>query len=288
MLTEDKQKRSEERRRREVEKFKANIAIPRPGTSSSQPLALPVLEKHGVELSDILYLPLAELRDNPLNDYPPLPEDELEELTADIREKGILVPLIAKLDGTLVCGHNRKAAGLRAGVDRAPVQQILSPLSAALEKDIMKSENDRRRGGRWSKEQKEKFIQENFGEDITRTDHGGARANAGRKSGNQGSMNLEKVGPTEEQSLAKKIEKQSRGRITSGTAKRIVADLRKKAPKRPGSGSERLPARDRRRGEKLRARLKVLESVKQALQKKLENVRNEIEIVRAELRPPSD
>lgn len=232
-----KEKKREERFNREVEKFKANIAIPRPGTSSSQPQNLPVLEKHGIELSDILYLPLADFKDNPLNDYPPLPEDELEELTQDIREKGILVPLIVKLDGTLVCGHNRKAAGLRAGVDRAPVQQILSPLSAALEKDIMKSENDRRRGGRWSKEQKERFVLENFSADLEKDNRGAHK---------QGKKFNELLEPD----LARKIEKQSRGRITSGTAKRIVADLRKKTPKKPDSGSERLPAKDRRRGEK--------------------------------------
>lgn len=276
MLTEDKQKKREERRRREVEKFKANIAIPRPGTSSSQPLVLPVLEKHGVELSDILYLPLADLRDNPLNDYPPLPEDELEELTADIREKGILVPLIAKLDGTLVCGHNRKAAGLRAGVDRAPVQQILSPLSAALEKDIMKSENDRRRGGRWSKEQKEKFIQENFGEVIN-----DERRGSHKRTGKRFTEPLE----TDSLNLAKTIEKQSRGNITSGTAKRIVADLRKKAPKRPDSGSERLPAKDRRRGEKLRARLNTIDALISVLENKLANARAERKAVLRELRP---
>lgn len=275
MLTEEKQKKREERRKREVEKFKANIAIPRPGTSSSQPLVLPVLEKHGVELSDILYLPLADLRDNPLNDYPPLPEDELEELTQDIREKGILVPLIAKLDGTLVCGHNRKAAGLRAGVDRAPVQQILSPLSAALEKDIMKSENDRRRGGRWSKEQKEKFIQENFAQEIS-TDNRGLNRSDVRKFNE-----LSQAGTAD---LAKKIEKQSRGKITSGTAKRIVADLRKKTPKKPDSGSERLPARDRRRGEKLRARLKTIQQVISVLEKKLAAARTEEKSVQKELR----
>jgi len=243
-----------ERKKREIEKFKANIAIPRPGTSVL-PEALPVLVRHGIDLSDILYLPLAQLQDNPLNEYPPLPEEELAELESDIREKGILVPLIVKLDGVIVCGHNRKAAAIRAGLERAPVQQILSPLSAALEKDIMKSENDRRRGGRWSKEQKEAFIRENFEQEIGAAKHGGQRGN--QHSGGQASMNL-----------AREIEKKSRGRIAAGTASRIVAGMRKKGVKAPS-------ARDNRSLGKLQARLKTIQQVIAVLEKKLADARKE-------------
>lgn len=261
-----------ERRKREIEKFKANIAIPRPG-SAVQPEALPVLVHHGIDLSDILYLPLAELQDNPLNEYPALPEEELAELESDIREKGILVPLIVKLDGVIVCGHNRKAAALRAGLKRAPVQQILSPLSAALEKDIMKSENDRRRGGRWSKEQKEAFIRENFEAELTERKHGGARKRSGRK--NQGSLNLEKA--PEGEDLARKIEKKSRGQIPAGTAKRIVAGLRKKAGSAPATG------KDSRSREKLLARLRTIQQVIAVLEKKLADARAQKKIVQMEL-----
>ena len=45
MMTDEKTKKREERFKREVEKFKANIAIPRPGTSGAILQAdLPVLE----------------------------------------------------------------------------------------------------------------------------------------------------------------------------------------------------------------------------------------------------
>jgi hypothetical protein len=169
-----KEQKREEKLQRDIEKFKANIAIPRPGTGVSA-TDLPVLEKHGIELSDILYLTLADLRDNPLNEYPPLPDDELAELTEDIRQKGILIALIVKQDGTIVCGHNRKRAGIAAGIVRGPAQQILSELTPELERDIMKSENDRRRGGQWSKEQKEKFIREKFGAELATDNRGGDR-----------------------------------------------------------------------------------------------------------------
>ena len=269
---EQKAKNRETRFNREVQKFNENIAIPRPGTSGVQITDLPVLEKHGIELSDILYLTLADLRDNPLNEYPPLPDEELAELTEDIRQKGILIALIVKQDGTIVCGHNRKRAGIAAGLVRGPAQQILSELTPELERDIMKSENDRRRGGQWSKEQKEQFVREQFAAQIETTSHGGQRGNQHVKL-SQGSVNL-----------ATEIEKQSRGRITSGTAKRIIADLRKKTRKRPDSGTKRLSAKEKRREEKLTARLETIRGVIVVLEKKLANARVEEKSVLKELK----
>ncbi len=263
---EQKTKKREERFNREVQKFNENIAIPRPGTSAVQGTDLPVLEKHGIELSDILYLTLADLRDNPLNEYPPLADAELAELTEDIRQKGILIALIVKQDGTIVCGHNRKRAGIAAGLVRGPAQQILSELTPELERDIMKSENDRRRGGQWSKEQKEKFIRENFTSEIA-TDNRGLNRKDIRKF-----TELSQGGSAD---LARKIEKQSRGRITSGTAKRIIADLRKKIPKKQDSGSTRLSEKEKRREEKLQAQLETLRGVIAVLEKRLANARSE-------------
>lgn len=256
---EQKAKNREDRFNREVQKFNENIAIPRPGTSGVQVTDLPVLEKHGIELSDILYLTLADLRDNPLNEYPPLPDDELAELTEDIRQKGILIALIVKQDGTIVCGHNRKRAGIAAGLVRGPAQQILSELTPELERDIMKSENDRRRGGQWSKEQKEKFVTENFSAVIETTSHGGQRGN--QHTGGQASMNL-----------AREIEKKSRGRIAAGTASRIIADLRKKTPKKPDSGSASLSMKERRRAEKLAVQIRTLRETKTVLLRKIQDV----------------
>ncbi len=193
--------------------------------------------------------------------------------TASIPAKNKII--ITKPDGTIVCGHNRHRAAGEAGLERVPVQQILSPLSVELEKDIMKSENDRRRGGRWSKEQKEKFIKENFAQEMNRDNRGVNRSVSGKFN------ELSVAGSVD---LAKKIEKQSRGKITSGTAKRIIADLRKKAPKKPDSGSERLPAKDRRRGEKLQARLKTIQQVIAVLEKKLAAARAEEKSVQKELK----
>ncbi len=261
MNAQEKARKREERFQREVEKFKANIAIPRPGTSAIPAADLPVLKKHGIELSDILYLTLADLKDNPLNEYPPLADDELAELTEDIRQKGILIALIVKQDGTIVCGHNRKRAGIAAGLVRGPAQKILSELTPELERDIMKSENDRRRGGQWSKEQKEKFIRERFAEEIARDNRGLNRKDKRKFT------ELSQAGSAD---LAKKIEKQSRGRITSGTAKRIVADMRKKTPAKPDSGSDRLSEKEKRRAEKLALNIRTWRETKAVFARKME------------------
>lgn len=284
-----------DRQTREIEKMREAFAAPRPGglRAALQPPGAEntgeAFARHGVELSDILYLRTDSLKANPNNEYPPLDADEMAELVRDIQEKGILVPLITKSDGTIVCGHNRHRAAGEAGLDRVPVQQIVSVISVELERDIMKSENDRRRGGQWSKEQKEKFIREKFGAEITLTTHGGQRGNQHVKL-SQGSVNL-----------ASEIEKQSRGRITAGTAKRIVADMRKKAPKKPDSGSAglrstdgRMPAKarmpgagtakDRRRAGKLAVRLETIRGVIVVLEKKLANARTEEKDVLRELK----
>jgi hypothetical protein len=262
----------EKREAREIEKMKEAFSAPRPGglrASLAETGAESTLARHGIELSDILYLRTDSLKPNPNNEYPPLEPDEMAELVQDIGEKGILVPLITKPDGVIVCGHNRHRAAQEAGLERIPVQQIVSAISAELEKDIMKSENDRRRGGKWSKEQKEKFIREKFGAELATDNRGGDFGN--QHTGGKSSLNFSQG----QSDLAKKIEKQSRGRITAGTAKRIVADLRKKAPKKPDSRSASLSVKERRRAEKLAARLETLRRLRSVLETKLENVKQE-------------
>ena len=69
------------------------------------------------ELREIL---LDQIRENPENFYPPLPEDEAEALRESIQANGLLEPLLVVADGDtyrLVSGHNRLRAlrDLRAG-----------------------------------------------------------------------------------------------------------------------------------------------------------------------------
>lgn len=258
----DKEKAREERLRRDAERFRENISIPRPGTKAVT-ADVPVLKRHGIELSDVLYVPTSTLSASPLNDYPPLAAPEMAELVTDIKEKGILVPLISRPDGVIVCGHNRHRAALTAGLERVPVQRILSPLIDALEREIMKSENDRRRGGNWSREEKERFIRENFGAELT-TDNRGLNRQAPRK--------FTELSQTDSSSLARQIEKKSKGRIPEGTAKRLVAKIRKEAP---ALTAPSLSEKDRKRGEKLALQLKTIRQTRAMLEKKLATTKEE-------------
>lgn len=258
----DKEKAREERLRRDAERFRENISIPRPGTKAVT-ADVPVLKRHGIELSDVLYVPTSTLSASPLNDYPPLAAPEMAELVTDIKEKGILVPLISRPDGVIVCGHNRHRAALTAGLERVPVQRILSPLTDALEREIMKSENDRRRGGNWSREEKERFIRENFGAELT-TDNRGLNRQAPRK--------FTELSQTDSSSLARQIEKKSKGRIPEGTAKRLVAKIRKEAP---ALTAPSLSEKDRKRGEKLALQLKTIRQTRAMLEKKLATTKEE-------------
>jgi len=266
----DKATSSEDRLRRDAERFRENIRIPRPGTKT--PADVPVLERHGIELSDVLYVATSTLAANPLNDYPPLAAPEMAELVTDIKEKGILVPLISRPDGVIVCGHNRHRAALTAGLERVPVQRILSPLTDALEREIMKSENDRRRGGNWSREEKERFIRENFGEAIAEDRRGGDRKSAKAKDQK---LNSPLIGSGS--GLADEIEKKSRGRISKASAKVIVADMRKKGvgPAAPVPSAPSLSEKDRKRGEKLALQLKTIRQTRAMLEKKLASTKEE-------------
>lgn len=219
----EKEKRRAVRIEREAAAFAENLATPRPGGVAA-PSAYESVEKRGLEISDVLYVDPRALSPNPLNDYPPLAEDELAELAADMDEKGVLIPLLARTDLVLICGHNRLAAALRLGLDRVPLQQVLSPLSPALEREIMKSENDRRRGGAWSRQKKLEFIQREFAGEIERDRRGGDRKSADRRD-------QKFTEPLIAAPLAKLIEKKSRGRIPEGTAKRLLAEVRRKSGK---------------------------------------------------------
>jgi hypothetical protein len=302
--TEEREKRKAERIAKDAAKFQANLQITRPGFGaeySSKTGAKIELNdslntgSDRIELSGILWLDPAPLRDNPYNDYPPLSGEELRELARDIAQKGVLVPLIVRLsEDVLICGHNRRRASVEAKESQVPVQRVLRLLTESEERDIMKSENDRRRGGNWTKEKKEEFIREHFGDVIHNVTHGGDRRKAVQDSVNLESQNqnfsevpgtttktgVETAGPGNQDSmnLAAAIEKKSRGNITKGTAQRIMAGMRKERPTPSNSaqkGGKPLTEKELKRGEKLALHLKTLRNTRSLLEEKLANVKEE-------------
>jgi len=102
---------------------------------------------HGIQLSGVEYMKLSELTENPLNaDYFTAESDEnLKRLEEDVRERGILVPLIAKDDGTLLAGHNRLRIAKIIGLETVPVQRVLGKLNASDERMFLVKDNLLRR-----------------------------------------------------------------------------------------------------------------------------------------------
>ncbi len=98
-------------------------------------------------LSEIEYLHPSELRANKHNAVLFGIEDDnrTEKLSADIAARGILVPLIAKRDGTLMAGHRRFAIAEELGLREIPVQWVLSTLTEEEEVRFLIKDNAYRR-----------------------------------------------------------------------------------------------------------------------------------------------
>lgn len=96
-----------------------------------------------VKLTDVYQVDPAALKDNDLN--PELFKEETPEyfqtLEADIKERGVLVPLIAKKNGVLLAGHNRLVIARRLGLARVPVQYLESELTPEQERALVIKDN---------------------------------------------------------------------------------------------------------------------------------------------------
>lgn len=106
-----------------------------------------VESRFGLRLSDVVQESVKKLLSNPLNEQLFDREDTVnfEHLLTDIQERGILVPLIAKPDGTLLAGHNRLQAAKQIGLEIVPVQYVEDTLSAEAERKFVINDNLLRR-----------------------------------------------------------------------------------------------------------------------------------------------
>jgi hypothetical protein len=77
---------------------------------------------------EVMMMPGREIRPSPENDrlYRPIDRDspDFVALVKSIRERGILEPIVATLDGYIVSGHRRYAAGAAAGLTDIPVRVL--------------------------------------------------------------------------------------------------------------------------------------------------------------------
>jgi ParB family chromosome partitioning protein len=76
---------------------------------------------------------------NPLNPRGSIDTYDVDELAASIRAQGVLQPLLVTPDGTIVAGHRRYLAALRAGIGQVPVLE--RALSEDQQLEVMLVEN---------------------------------------------------------------------------------------------------------------------------------------------------
>lgn len=101
----------------------------------------------GVKLSRVKKVKPSKLKENPLNQqfFRKESEEYFAKLTSDIKERGVIVPLIAKKDGTLLAGHNRLKIAYNIGLKKIPVQYVKNGLDDENEKQFVIKDNLLRR-----------------------------------------------------------------------------------------------------------------------------------------------
>lgn len=72
-------------------------------------------------------------------------EEYFQRLREDVQQRGILVPLVAKMDGMLLAGHNRLRVAQELSLKVIPVQYVQSELSAEQEREFIIKDNLYRR-----------------------------------------------------------------------------------------------------------------------------------------------
>ncbi|MFY7997977.1 MAG: ParB N-terminal domain-containing protein [Candidatus Kapaibacteriota bacterium] len=108
----------------------------------------------GTNLSDVQKVERSKLRPNPKNGEYFISEsaEYFERLEQDIRDRGILVPLLAKEDGTLLAGHNRLIVAEKLNLKFVPVQYVKQQISESEEQSFVIKDNLLRRqfsGSEW-------------------------------------------------------------------------------------------------------------------------------------------
>jgi ParB-like nuclease domain len=105
------------------------------------------VEIQGVRLSDVQHVSTSRLRPNAFNSdfFREESTDYFNNLRADIHARGVIVPLIAKTDDTLLAGHNRLRVARELGLGTVPVQYVLDTLSEKVEQEFIIKDNLYRR-----------------------------------------------------------------------------------------------------------------------------------------------
>lgn len=107
------------------------------------------------------WIPVEDLKDNPLNRYSKWTGETLITNKQSIEDKGILVPLIVKKDRTIVDGHNRTAVAKVLGIQKVPCIIVPEFKDTSLEKHFIDIVQNARR--QLSENDYTKIIAKDFG-----------------------------------------------------------------------------------------------------------------------------
>lgn len=175
----------------------------------------------GVRLSNIEWANPSTLKKNKLNAHFKKEDSEyFENLREDIKKRGILVPLIAKRSGELLSGHNRLFIAIDLDLPSVPVQFAETKLSESEEREFLFKDNILRR--QLSAQDKKDLIISLYGAEIDMDNRGGDRKSDAAKIKSSSELLIP---------LPDKIEKETG--IKAGTAKRILASIRKESKETP-------------------------------------------------------
>lgn len=206
--------------------------------------AAAVTTRHGLQLSDPIQEPLRKLKANPLNTayFREESDEYFSRLRMDIAKRGIIVPLVAKMDGTLLAGHNRLKLAQEIGLKTVPVQYIIEdrkkPFTQEQEREFLIKDNVLRRQlmlGEWIALYK--ILYPDFEEQVL-------AARDGRPTGGENRLTPEKIAKETGQKSAtvqkqlqkfrKEIRQQSNDSITTTPSVngetvdvKLLSDLRK-------------------------------------------------------------
>lgn len=108
---------------------------------------LPENLRRKIPMTDVKQIPPSELSINLKNReyFEQESEEHLQQLRDDIRKRGVIVPLIAKRDGTLLAGHNRLRIAQELHLKYVPVQYVQEELPEEREREFIVKDNLLRR-----------------------------------------------------------------------------------------------------------------------------------------------
>lgn len=152
---------------------------------------IPASMKVKIPLSEIKSVRVDDLRPNPRNTlyFSQESTEYFTELEKDIRKRGIIVPLIAKEDGTLLAGHNRLEVARRVGLKFIPVQYVKEELSEEDEREFAVKDNLLRR--QLSTDERFKLYTLLYGEEFTVLLSGGGKS--GRPAAGETKLTISKI-----------------------------------------------------------------------------------------------